>query len=502
MVPDILLGIDLGTTELKVCAFHGKTGRALASAARRLKVHTTSDGGREQRPRAVGRAFQDAVRQVRETLGDSWRTVAGIGLAAQGGSSILVDRSTGKPNTSMILWNDGRAHAHVARIAERTSKDYWRTLALRDVASAGLGRLLWLKEAQPDLFTDDHLHVGAGEYLFFMLTGVWRQDAGNALQIGSYSAVTRKLDGRALDLAGIPLSFVAPLRRGHETAPLSKRGARMLGLPEGVPVAGPYIDQEAGYLSATGSSDKPLHVSLGTAWVGNFVLPDRTAGNSPLQLVLPGPTETGRLVVQPLLTGNTTWDWALETFVDSDQTQALRKAKALFAKSLLPPPGLVVLPWLVQDNPLHRGTCGGGAVLGMSAKTSRGDLLRASAAGMAYELARVFEHVRCSGVVDAVVLAGGASKGAHFRTLLSALFAPLPMHWQTDEDMSAARGAVFAFRPQAARSKSKKVPLPTARLRQDIEAGYQNFRSTFDAVYDTVPEGRAFHFDRPVGRNK
>ncbi len=492
MTPKILLGIDLGTTVLKVCAFHEKTGRVLAAGTRRLRVHATADGGREQRPRAVLRAFREVIREVRETLGPAWDGVAGIGLAAQGGSSIIVDRDTGAPKTPMILWNDGRAQGYAARLAERTSSRYWRNLASRDFPPAGLGRLLWLKETQPELFADAHLHAGAGEFLFFNLTGVWRQDAGNALQIGAYNAGKQTLDRRPFDLVDVPLSFVAPLRRGHETAPLSKRGAQMLGLSRGLPVAGPYIDQEAGYLSATGVSKKPLHCSLGTAWVGNFVLPEGADGGSPFQLVLPAPIGPGKLVIQPLLTGNTTWDWALETFVDADQTQALRKAKALFAKSLLPPQGLVVIPWLARSNPLHPGSHGAGAVFGMSTATTPADLTRACAAGMVYELARVLRHVQRSDLVDAVVLGGGASKGAHFRTLAAALFAPLPVYWQLDEDVSVARGAVFPFYPEAARSKAKRVAPPKGRLLERVLEGYRCFCSTFKAVYDSVPEGKAF----------
>lgn len=495
MTSEILLGIDLGTTVLKVCAFHGKTGRVLAAGAQRLPIRTTADGGREQRPRAVVHAFHKVMRQVREALGPAWEGVSGIGLAAQGGSSIIVDRRTGAPKTSMILWNDGRVQEYVARIAERTSRKYWCNLAWRDFPPAGLGRLLWLKETRPELFGDDHLHVGAGEFLFFKLTGVWRQDAGNALQIGSYNAGKQALDQRPFDLVDVPLSFVAPLRRGHETAPLSKLGARMLGLTQGLPVAGPYIDQEAGYLSAAGVSKKPLHCSLGTAWVGNFVVPAETRGGSPIQLVLPAPTGPGRLVIQPLLTGNTTWDWALETFVAPDHALALRKAKTLFAKSLLPPPGLVVIPWLAQSNPLQPGSHGAGAVFGMNTTTSPADLVRACAAGMVYELARVLGHVQRSGLVDAVVLGGGASKGAHFRALAAALFSPLPVFRQTDEDVSAARGAVYAFNPEAARSKAKVVNLPNDRLVEQVLAGYRCFLSTFRAVYDTVQEGGAFLLD-------
>ena len=100
----------------------------------------------------------------------------------------------------------------------------------------------------------------------------------------------------------------------------------------GIPVAGPYIDQEAGYMSAAGVSESPLQCSLGTAWVGNFVLPDDTTGGSPTQMVLPAPVGNGRLVVQALLAGNVTWDWGLQTLLDADHVRALESAIGRFPR--------------------------------------------------------------------------------------------------------------------------------------------------------------------------
>jgi len=421
-----------------------------------------------------------------------------VGLAAQGGSSIIADRISGKPLTPMILWNDGRAQEYSTRLAEQRICQFWRKFALFDVPPHGLARLLWLKEAHPEYFQEKNIHIGAGEYLFFRLTGVWRQDAGNAIQIGSYNAVKKRLDAALLESIGVPLSFVAPLRRGHETSPLSKAGAQLLDAAEGIPVAGPYIDQEAGYLSAAGEKGKPLHCSLDTVCVGNFVLPDKTSGTSPFQLVLPSPLDEGRLVVQPLLCGNAAWEWGLERFISPNRDEALAIAQKAFAQSPLPPEGLTALPWFSQPNPL-RPTYGGGAFFGLSDRTDSADCLRALAAGMAFELTRVFTDAIHSGVVDNAVLGGGASKGTHFRRLIAALFAPLPVYWQIDEDLAAARGAVYAFNPKTARSRTKLTVPPNQTTMDAIHSQYQLYLSVFEKYYQSVPAGGAFRF---AGRMK
>ena len=494
MVRETLVGIDLGTTVLKVAVIEAVSGKLLGMAARRLPVRLAAKGGREQAPASIQRAFREAVGELRRAVGGAWKQVSGVGLAAQGGSSLFAERDSGGPRCPMYLWNDGRAYPYVAKLASEKPRTFWRRLFLYDMPPTGLGRLLWLRETRPDLFSEGHIHVGAGEFLFHRLTGVWRQDAGNAIQIGSYNAKTMRLDGTALELAGLPLSAVAPLRQGHETAPLSDAGARLLGLPAGIPVAGPYIDQEAGYLTAAAGPGRPLQCSLGTAWVGNFVLPAGTGGRSSLQMAIPAPVGRGRMIIQALLMGNTTWDWAREAFLPPDLEDPLDHAIALCKRRPLPPAGLVALPWCTRANPLLPEAHGGGVLSGVSTETAPAGLLRAVAAGMVFELGRVFREVVAQGIVDHIVLGGGASKGPHFRKLVAALFAPLPVCWQVDEGAAVARGALYALSPRAARTRTRRVPAPGAVFMAEVQRAFGEYERVYDQVYGALSDGGRFRF--------
>ena len=487
MGEDILIGIDLGTTVLKVGAFGAKSGRCAGEVSRRLPVRMTSGGGRELDAAAIDSAVGGAFSQLRRQIGGQWRRVAGVGVAAQGGSTMMAERDTGRAVTPMYLWNDARASGWVSRLAAEHDKNFWRRMFLFDMPPAGLGRMAWLREQRPDLFTERFIHIGAGEYVFRRLTGIWRQDAGNAIQVGSYNARTRRLDGAALGLLGIPLDFVAPLRRGHETAVVVHEAARRFRIAEGIAVTGPYIDQEASYLSAAGAGSNPLQVSMGTAWVGNFTLPAGMTGGSPSQLVLPPLLDHGAFVIQPLYAGNSTWDWALETFAGRPHTApraagVLKSAASAFSRGILPPPGLVCIPYCAQQNPLRPGQYGGGVYLGIGTGTSKSDLLRATAAGLVCELARVLGGLESCGAVDAVVLGGGASRGAYFRQLAALAFGRLPAFWQEDYNLSAARGSVFALSSRAAAAKFKQVKAPL-ELAESFRSVFDLYQSAFDEVY-------------------
>lgn len=479
MDPTLFIGIDLGTTNLKAAVFAAVDGAALALASRRLPLRSEADGTREQEVPALHQALGDVLHQLRDELGDRWRQVAGIGLAAQGGSGALVDGTTGAARTPLYLWNDRRAAGHRAGVAAARPAAYWRELSRREGPGMGLARLAWLREQRPDAFAPGIRYMGAGELAYFALTGVWRQDACNALQAGCYEVRENRLAAEPLAVVGCPSELVAPLREGHRTHPLAPAAARWLGLPEGIPVAGPYMDHEAGYLAALGICERPLQVSLGTAWVGNFTIPELATGYAPVQLVIASPAGPGHLVIQPLLTGNVSWDWGLRTLLDDDLGTALARLDDLFATSLLPPPGLTCLPWFTQPNPLGGEAPGGGAFLGLGPHTPREDLIRALALGLCCEFRRVFADVAGSGLVNGIVLGGGASKGGFFRRLFAGLFAPLPVWSLRDEDLAGARGTLHALCPAISQALPVPVPLPSPADLAALDHRREDYARTF-----------------------
>ncbi|MHB9023014.1 MAG: xylulokinase [Armatimonadota bacterium] len=489
----MLIGIDLGTTVLKVAAFAADTGALFAHEAIRLPVDVGDDGKREQCIADIDAAVSQALTALRTRTGKRWGDVRGIGLAAQGGSTIIADRNTGKAHTpTMILWNDNRAFPYLQRVMETHTPEFWRSFSLRDEPGIGLGRLLWLQEEHPALLQERNLYAGAGDYLYFHLTGQWRQDGSNALQTGCYDPRHNALTDIPLREFGIPVSFFSPPRQGHQTFPLTEKTAVRYGLPAGIPVAGPYSDQEAGFMAVMRSRARPLQCSLGTAWVGNFLLPEDTAGHSYYQLPLPSPTGEGRLVVQALSTGNVTWDWALATWADSDHQRALVRQDTIFAERLLPPYGLIAVPWLNRPHPFAAGVNGAACLLGLSPTTTNEDLLRAMALGMAAEFARIFTEVTARGEIDSLILSGGASKGEHFRQLFAALFHPLPISQVIEEDWMGVRGTLHAFNGPACAASTRPLALAPDIDIAAVRRGYELYLAILRTIYEPFGAGQEF----------
>ncbi|MBM3290220.1 MAG: hypothetical protein FJY92_08725, partial [Candidatus Hydrogenedentes bacterium] len=427
----ILIGIDAGTSVFKAAAFDARTGRVLALATRRMPIMSPQPGWIETPAVALDRALGSTLNSLRNSLGARWRRVCGVGIAAQGGSTIFVNRETGDARADMVLWNDTRAFQETIAIRKRKLDRWWRERLLNDWTPAGLGRFAWFARHQRAVFNNqDLIHVGAGEYVFHRMTGVWRQDAGNAIQIGSYDAAKGALTNDMLRLVNFSTARVAPLRNGHETAPLDATAALAFRLEPNIPVAGPYIDQEAALQSVHCVAARPLQCSLGTAWVGNFSLRRSLVGSASMQFVLRGADAHTRTIVLPLLTGNTAWDWALSRFLGGNQREALAKADALMTERGLPPNGMVCIPWLLQGDPIDVQTSGACTFYGVGPTTTAHDFVRAVACGLCFELLRVFEPLKQRKHIDSVIISGGASKAKGFRALIATLFAPLPVYVQ------------------------------------------------------------------------
>jgi sugar (pentulose or hexulose) kinase len=376
----------------------------------------------------------------------------------------------------MQLWNDSRPLRILPAIAAQRPPSYWHRLALLGGPGAGLARLTHLRDHAPGAWDDAALYGGAGECLCFHLTDRWRQDVGNALQIGCYDVPSDRLTGEPLSLVDAGLENVAPLRRGHETHPLTGAGARLLGCRSGIPVAGPYMDHEAGFLAGEASvGTDVLQCSLGTAWVGNFVhrsLPPPPGG---MNLVLPAPVGRGRLVVRVLPAGNATLDWATSTLGGGR-----RRAERVLADSLLPPSHLVAMPWLTWPNPFG-ASGGGGGLLGVDTHTTRDDMLRASVASLCFAFRHVFEPVLARGGTGTVLLTGGASRSAPVRRLLAALLAPAVIRYSPSDELAGAGGSVWTFQEKAARLPCRTVRTST-RLSDQAADSYERFRSACTAV--------------------
>jgi len=111
-VTKLLLGIDEGTTAVKVVAYDTDL-RVLGAAERRVATTQPQPGWVEQDPEAVLEAVVDAVGAV---LDDVEGEVVACGLDHQGESVLAWDPDSGRPLTPIVVWQDRRSQIVLDRL--------------------------------------------------------------------------------------------------------------------------------------------------------------------------------------------------------------------------------------------------------------------------------------------------------------------------------------------------------------------------------------------------
>src|SRR5688572_758646 len=102
-----VLAFDQGTTSSRAIAF-GRDGRVLASAQQEFRQIFPRPGWVEHDADEIWRTQRDVAAQALAQSGLSAPEVAAIGITNQRETTVLWDRSTGRPLANAIVWQDRR----------------------------------------------------------------------------------------------------------------------------------------------------------------------------------------------------------------------------------------------------------------------------------------------------------------------------------------------------------------------------------------------------------
>ena len=139
--PELILGIDEGTTAVKVALFDREL-RVVRETTRRVPTSHPRPGWVERDPLAVLDGVVDAVAEI---LSEAPGEVVACGLDHEGESVLAWDGETGEPLTPIVVWSDKRSEEVLARLGVDEEEIRARSgLPLDPYFSAG--KLAWLLE--------------------------------------------------------------------------------------------------------------------------------------------------------------------------------------------------------------------------------------------------------------------------------------------------------------------------------------------------------------------
>lgn len=241
--PDILIGIDAGTSVIKAVAFDLE-GKQLATAAVPNRYTSGADGAVTQ---PLGQTWSDCVDALRGLAGKvnnlASRT-AGLAVTAQGDGTWLVGKND-EPVADAWIWLDARAAPTVERL-QRTDADRARF----EATGTGLNtcqqgsQLAHMAATSPELLQTTEVALHCKDWLFLKLTGVRATDPSEAsFTFGNFR--TRTYDDDVIEALGLTAHrhLLPPIIDGsQQTHPLGEAAATQTGLLRGTPVTLGYVD--------------------------------------------------------------------------------------------------------------------------------------------------------------------------------------------------------------------------------------------------------------------
>lgn len=442
------LGIDVGSSSVKISLMDIETGECVASATNpscEMPIDAIRDGWAEQDPMMWWKYVCEGIRSV--TVSHPASEIACIGITYQMHGLVTLDKNF-RPVRKAIIWCDSRAVSIGDEALGTIGKEKCLEHLLNSPGNFTASKLAWVKRNEAELYDRIEKFCLPGDFIAYMLSGeLSTTQTGLSEQIlwdfKKGSRADFVADYYGIDTCRIP-----------DTVPMTGVQARtdakteqLLGIRKGTPISYRAGDQpnnafslnvlDAGEIAATGGTsgvvygvtDVPEADPLSR--VNTFVHVNHTGANPRYGVLL---CINGTGIMNAWIRRN------LGQNMDYEQMNAAAASIPVGSD------GVLVLPF---GNGAERMLCNrstGGAVSGLNLnRHSAAHVFRATQEGIAFSFRYGIDIMREIGLKPNVIRAGKANLflSPIFRQTLSTLADASIELFNTDGSLGAARGAAL-----------------------------------------------------------
>ncbi len=244
-----LLSLDQGTTSSRAILFD-LSGKIITSAQFEFTQHYPMPGYVEHDANEILKTELDAVREVLKKADVQKGEVAAIGVTNQRETTIVWEKTTGKPVHPAIVWQCRRTAPLCEQLIREGLKDYIaQSTGLLIDAYFSATKLRYILDAVPNgqmLAESGNLLFGTVDtWLIWNLTGAHVTDYSNASRTMLYNIHTLAYDPVIMHRLNIPACMLPEVLPSAHIYGYVKDGIEGLEVLAGVPIAGDAGDQQA-----------------------------------------------------------------------------------------------------------------------------------------------------------------------------------------------------------------------------------------------------------------
>jgi glycerol kinase len=270
--------VDQGTTSTRFMVFD-HSGLVVSIDQKEHEQIYPKPGWVEHDPMEIRQRTEEVVRAGLDKV--NVQDIAAVGVTNQRETTVVWERSSGKPVYNAIVWQDTRTDQICNELAKDGGQDRFRVKTGLPIATYFSGpKIKWILEnvdgVRAKAESGEVIFGNIDTFVIWMLTGgpdggVHVTDVTNASRTMMMSLESLDWDDEILGILGVPRAMLPQIRASSEVYGEAKNGL------SGIPVAGDLGDQQAALFGQTCFSVGEAKNTYGT---GNFLL--LNTGNEPV----------------------------------------------------------------------------------------------------------------------------------------------------------------------------------------------------------------------------
>lgn len=443
-----LLGIDIGTSSIKVSVVDIATRKRIATAQypdEEVEINSLRPGWAEQSPEIWWQHATQAILRLNATGGFDPKAIRAIGIAYQMHGLVLVDKDQNVLRDS-IIWCDSRAVELGEEAFTEIGEEKCLHHLLNSPGNFTASKLAWVKNNEPELYQKIAKIMLPGDFIAMKLTGNITTSIP-ALSEGVFWDFRQdELSKDIMKYYGFDQNIIPdiqPLFSVH--GQLNSEIAAQLSLQEGIPVAYKSGDQPNNALSLNVLRPGEVAATAGTSGViygvSDALIYDPESRVNTFAHVTYSTTQKHTGMLLCINGTGSMYRWAKHNFAPDLSYNALNE---LAAAAPIGSKGLKVLPFGNGAERILNNKYTGAQLLGIDLNVhGKPEIFRAVQEGIAFAFRYGLDIMRENGMQPTVIRAGMAN------LFLSELFAqtfvdvtgvPVALY-ENDGSVGAAIGA-------------------------------------------------------------
>ncbi len=278
----LLLGIDLGTSSVKVSVVDAVTQQCVASASypdTEAAITVPQPGWAEQDPDLWWEYAGKAILRCHASGTYKTTDIGAIGIAYQMHGLVLTDKEQRVLRPS-IIWCDSRAVTLGDEAFNALGTSYCQTHLLNSPGNFTASKLAWVKKNEPAVYAAADKMMLPGDFLAMRLTGECTSTVSGLSEGMYWDFATGTLSQELLKYWGLNESLIAPVTPlFSEHGRLLPQVAEALQLRAGIPVTYKAGDQPNNALALNVLAPGELAATAGTSGVV-YAVSGELAGDS------------------------------------------------------------------------------------------------------------------------------------------------------------------------------------------------------------------------------